>query len=636
MNAIIGMTGLLLDSSISKEHREYAETIRSSGDALLWIINDILDFSKIEAGKLELEIIDFDLRTCVEETGDMLAPRAHEKGLEFPILFQADVPSRLKGDPGRLRQVLVNLVNNAIKFTQDGEILIRVELQEQNETHAVIRFDVVDTGPGVPADRIDLLFQAFSQADVSTTREYGGTGLGLAISKQLVEAMGGRIWVESEEGKGSSFGFTTMLKKQDGGRVLPRPTEDVDMQGLRILVVDGHSNNRKVFLEQFKTWGWHAEEADDGPTGLHKLRSAVDLGMPFQTALIDFSISGMDCEELSRAIQSEPTIADTPLILVTSVPLRGDAARMLAAGFRAYLSKPVKQSHLYNAIATILGHQEAEDVTKHRPLVTRHVLNERERERTRILVVEDNIVNQKVTARMLEKAGYRCDVAANGREAVEALSQVPYHLVFMDCQMPVMDGYRATEEIRRQEGRNRHTRIIAMTANAMMEDRKRCLDAGMDDYLSKPVTVQALHAMLEKHLAGLSSPNDASEQPENSDTAPADIRLLQEITEGNLHFERELIDAFISSSEQHLTTLAKALQERNVELFEREAHNMKGASANIGARRMREFACRLEQMGSRGELDPASEELARLDSAFKQVRRFLQDYLESRECEGRS
>jgi len=496
MNAVIGMSGLILDTGLTAEQREYAEIVRNSGDALLGLINDILDYSKIEAGKMELEIVEFDLRTCVEEVGDMLAQRAQEKGLELAVLFHCDLPTRVKGDPGRLRQVLINLVNNAIKFTESGEVLIRASLAGLGGETQTVKFDVIDTGIGIPVDRLAQLFEAFSQVDASTTRKYGGTGLGLTISKQLVEAMSGTIHVTSPAGMGSTFSFTVVFEKglEDEDRL--QGIEPVDICGLRVLIVDDNATNRKVFREQLKAWGCATGEAKSGQQALDMLRAAYDTRNPYQLVLLDFQMPGMDGETCAREIRADEKINDIPLILVTSVPRRGDAVKMLEAGFDAYLTKPVKQSHLFDAMATVMGLQQ-KPAQKNKTLLTSHILTEAEAGRSKILVVEDNTVNQKVAVRMLEKAGYRCDVAADGQEAVEALSRIPYDLVLMDCQMPVMDGYEATAEIRKREGRDKHTWIIAMTANAMQGDREHCLEAGMDDYISKPVTAPALNNLLE-------------------------------------------------------------------------------------------------------------------------------------------
>ena len=500
MNGVLGMTGLLLDTDLTAEQRDYARTAFSSGEALLGLINDILDFSKIEAGKMEFEMIEFDLRASLEEVGDMLAQKAHEKGLELAILIRAGVPTHVKGDPARLRQVLVNLANNAIKFTESGEVLIRVSTVQHEETGETLKFEVIDTGIGIAADGIDRLFEPFSQADASTTREYGGTGLGLTISKQIAEAMGGWIGAESQLGKGSTFFFTAQLERLPEKKSVSEAVQPAEIGGLRVLIVDDNATNRMVFREQLKAWGCHSEEAADGPQALAMLRAVAGTEQAFPLGLIDFQMPGMDGEELARQIKSDPSIASTRLILVTSIPNRGDAQKMLDVGFDAYLTKPAKQAKLYDAMTTVMGMSRRGDPAKQRVLVTQHTLKAARAPAT-VLLVEDNAVNQKVATRMLEKSGYRCDLASNGQEAVDALSRVSYDVVLMDCQMPVMDGFEATREIRRREGDgDRHTTIVAMTANAMKGDRELCLEAGMDDYLSKPVNRSALEEMLEKYL----------------------------------------------------------------------------------------------------------------------------------------
>jgi len=627
MNAVIGMTGLLLDTELTQEQQEYAQTVRTGADSLLDIINDILDFSKIEAGKLDLEIIDFDLRTCLEEIGDLLAQKAQEKGLELAILVHGDVPTRVKGDPGRLRQVIVNLVNNAVKFTETGEVLVRVSLAKLNETHQTVRFDVKDTGIGIPEERKGILFQPFSQVDVSTTRKYGGTGLGLAISRQLVEAMGGRIQAESEEGKGSTFSFTALFEKQPEDRELLEAVQAVDIQGLRILIVDDNATNRLVFREQFKVWGCVTEEAHDGFEALEMLRAAFQAGKPYPIALLDFQMPGMDGEELARKIKETPDLSETPLILVTSVPRRGDASRMLEAGFSAYLTKPVKQCQLHDTIAAVMGLQQSKDPAKKRTLITRHSLSESTKARFKILVAEDNVGNQKVAARMLEKAGYRCDVAANGKEAVEALSRIPYDLVFMDCQMPVMDGYDATVEIRRRESEARHIPIIAMTAHTMKGDREKCLEAGMDDYIGKPVTKKTLHEVLEKYLSQVPDMNMESQKKAPGLKKPVQIERIQEIADGDLDFEKELIATFLSDMEPHISALYRLVVEQDAEGVRAEAHAVKGSSANAGAKGMLELSNRLEIMGVSGEMESAPQVLENLKLEFEQVKHYFLSYI---------
>jgi len=495
---VLGMTGLLLDSALTPEQRDYAETVQASGDGLLQIINDILDFSKIEAGGLELESIDFDLRTTLEDVSDMLAQKVHQKGLDVACLVHPDVPTWMQGDPGRLRQILLNLVSNAVKFTEKGEVVVRVSLDEENDTHATVQFAVTDTGIGIPADHLNRLFKSFSQADASTTRKYGGTGLGLAISKRLCEMMDGEMGVESEDGKGSTFWFTAVLEKQpqrqEALQVLP-----ADILGKRILVVDDNATNRELLSAYLESWGCQFHAASGAQEALCMLRQAVDTGKPFDLVILDHMMPEMDGEALGRAIKTDPALKETVLVMLTSWGRRGDAARMKEIGFSAYLTKPVKHSQLFDCLVTVLGEEPGrakED--KKPPLVTRHSLAEAKR-RVRILLVEDNIVNQKLATRLLEKMGYRSDAVGNGREAVEALEMAPYDVVLMDVQMPEMDGYEATRLIRDPQSkvRNHHVPIIAMTANAMKGDRERCLGAGMDDYISKPIQPQKLIEVME-------------------------------------------------------------------------------------------------------------------------------------------
>jgi signal transduction histidine kinase/DNA-binding response OmpR family regulator len=508
MNAVLGMTGLLLDSELTPEQREYAETVRASGDALLQIINDILDFSKIEASGLELEGIEFDLRTTLEDVSDMLAQKVHEKGLDVACLVHPDVPSWMQGDPGRLRQILLNLVSNAVKFTEKGEVVVRVSLDGENDTQATVRFAVTDTGIGIPRNRLNRLFKSFSQADASTTRKYGGTGLGLAISKRLCEMMGGEIGVESEEGKGSTFWFTAVLEKQPERQeallVLP-----ADILGKRILVVDDNATNREVLSAYLGSWDCQCHVASGAQEALCMLREAVETEAPFHLVILDHMMPEMDGEALGRAIKADPTLKDTPLVMLTSWGRRGDAARVKEIGFSAYLTKPVKHSQLFDCLVTVLGEGSGRaKQDKKPPLVTRHTLAEAKR-RVRILLVEDNIVNQKLTMRLLEKMGYRSDTVGNGKEAVEALEMDTYDVVLMDVQMPEMDGYEATRVIRNPQSkvRNHDVPIIAMTANAMKGDRERCLEAGMDDYLSKPIQPQKLLEVMKTFLPGETSIN---------------------------------------------------------------------------------------------------------------------------------
>jgi two-component system, sensor histidine kinase and response regulator len=506
MNGVIGMTGLLLDTKLTAEQREYADTVRKSGEHLLGIINDILDFSKIEAGKLRLEIIDFHLRHAVQEAIDLLADVAHKKGLHLTSLLHSNVPTALRGDPGRLRQIITNLVGNAIKFTGQGAVMVHVINQAETAEDVVLRIDVTDQGIGIAPEQRERLFNPFTQADGSTTRKYGGTGLGLSICAQLVKAMGGEIGVESELGRGSRFWFTVRLPKQaDMAQSEFIPCGD--LRGRRVCVVDSQGAQRHVLERYLTNWDMRCVIAESGADARILLKEAADLGAPYDLAILSDQLAGMDWADFSRAITSDPTLCSTRLVLLTSVGHRGDAMKAREAGIAAYLAQPIHQSQLFDCLAMVMGSSSESAAQAAPPFVTRHSLAETKAVSTiRLLVAEDNIINQKVAARMLEKLGYRVDVVANGQEALKALSHASYAVVFMDCQMPEMDGFAATAEIRTREASlasdapSQRIPIIAMTANAMQGDREACLAAGMDDYISKPITINALRESLARVL----------------------------------------------------------------------------------------------------------------------------------------
>ncbi|MDQ3302653.1 MAG: response regulator [Actinomycetota bacterium] len=636
MNGVIGMTGLLLDTELSEEQKEYAETVRLSGENLLTIINDILDFSKIEAGKMELEIIDFDLRSAVEETVELLAERAHGKGLEIASLVESRTPTALRGDPGRIRQILINLLGNAVKFAEEGEVVLRVGLVEETVDAAIVRFEVTDTGIGMTDEQQSRLFQSFTQADASTTRHYGGTGLGLAISKQLVELMGAEIGVESEPGVGSTFFFTLPLKKQpEGAQSTLEPL--ADLSGLRVLVVDDNETNRKIVHHQIVSWGMKNGMAEDGQSALKMLRSATERGEPYDLAILDMRMPEMDGIDLAQKIKADPSISSTKLIMLSSIGRRGEGEKARQAGIEAYLTKPVKQSQLYDALATVMGTPAKEEAAapeeEERQIVTRHSLKEaKARSRVRILVAEDNQVNQKVAAKMLERLGYRADVAANGLEAVDALSRIPYSAVLMDVQMPEMDGYEATKEIRRrEEGQEDRTPIIAMTANAMQGDRERALEEGMDDYVSKPVKLEELGAILERWISrdeGEEKPDDTPAL-ESSDTSATpngsvdhskleDLRELQE--EGEPDILEELVEIFLGDAPRQLETLREATETVDARSVKRIAHTLKGSCGNMGAVRMAALCGELEAIGHSEDLGAAPAHIFRLEEEFGRVR----------------
>jgi PAS domain S-box-containing protein len=633
MNGVIGMTGLLLETELTREQREYAEATRSSAESLMCIINDILDFSKIEAGQMELEILDFDLRSMVEDVTDMLAVRAHDKGLELGCLLRPEVPSLVRGDPGRVRQILTNLAGNAVKFTEQGEVFIRVSLDRETETRAVVRFEVIDTGIGIPESARDRLFKSFSQVDTSITRRYGGTGLGLAISKKLTGMMGGQIGVESREGGGSTFWFTVELEKQAEGRE-PAPVVPEDVRGQRILIVDDHPTNRLVLRELLNSWGCRHDEAADGPGALDKLRRGMEEGDPYRIALVDMQMPGMDGKTLGLRIREDPCLSATLLIMLTSVGQRGEIADLQRIGFAAYLTKPVRKSQLYDCIATVLGVSREGEVRRERPMVTRHTLVEDKKKRFRILVAEDNAVNQKVALRILERLGFRADAVADGREAVRALETIPYDLVLMDVQMPEMNGFEATRWIRdpRSDVRNHDVPIIAMTAHAMKGDREKCLAAGMTDYVSKPVTPLALSEVLRKFVKTREGAGGRPARAQSRPAQPVDLVRIRGLAEGDAAFERELIAAFLQDAGERLSALEAAVREEDWPRVGREAHALKGASANTGAEAMRRTASRLEELAGLRERAGALDALAGLRSEFEAVCRFLAAYAQAPEA----
>jgi PAS domain S-box-containing protein len=493
LNGILGMTELALDTDLTSEQREYLGMARSSAEALLHIINDILDFSKIEAGKLELEAIDFDLYATVEEAVSLLAEKAGVKGLELICHIEAPSLCWLRGDPGRLRQVLLNLVGNAIKFTERGEVVVGVHLEEQGPAGTVVRCEVRDTGPGISAEVQSRLFGSFTQADASTTRRFGGTGLGLAISKRLVGLMGGELGLTSEPGGGSKFWFLVRLTK--GEVAPPAPRRNDALRGLRALVVDDNATNRMVLTRNLTGWGLRTVEASGGAEALATLRSAKEA---FALALLDFQMPEMDGLALARHIKADPSLAGMKLIMLTSLGVRGQRDQARAAGIDGYLVKPVRLSQLYDCLATVMAGPE--------PLPSAPTTTAADSERKpspvahgpRVLLAEDNAVNQALALRLLQKLGCCVDVVGNGREAVAAAARGEYALVFMDCQMPEMDGFEATAAIRQGETGSRRVPIIALTASAMQGDREACLAAGMDDYLSKPLGLRDMERMLRR------------------------------------------------------------------------------------------------------------------------------------------
>jgi PAS domain S-box-containing protein len=501
MNAIIGMTGLLLDTKLDEEQIEYSLAVKKSSAALLSIINDILDFSKIEAGKFQLEIIDFDLRTTLEDINDMLAMKAQDMGLEYVCTIDPYIPSLMKGDPGRLRQVLVNLIANAIKFTSEGEVVVSVSLENEGPQSASLLFEVKDSGIGIPKDRIDKLFKAFSQVDISTTRLYGGTGLGLAISKQLVELMGGEMEIDSEVGKGSTFGFRVEMEKQTG-RVSDPMSRKWNIISKKILVADGSYEARRHLTSLLDQWQCRYDGAADAESAMRKLLEAAEKKDPYDLAIISRLLPGMGGETLGRRIKEDKCIPDIHLVLLTLMGSRGDASRAQEIGFSAYLTKPVKQFQLFDCLSGLLNKGATTQDRKEKKILTRHNLRENQKHNTRILVAEDDEFNQLLLTRLLGKFGYRATVVDNGLEALALLKSEIFDIVLMDVQMPEMDGLTATRHVRDDNfpALNRRVPIIALTAFAMQGDRDKCIDAGMNAYISKPIKPEELLETLEEWI----------------------------------------------------------------------------------------------------------------------------------------
>jgi two-component system sensor histidine kinase/response regulator len=501
LNGVMGMNDLALETQLTREQREYLETVKMSADSLLTVINDILDFSKIEAGKIDLEAIDFDLRDGLESTMKTLALRADEKGLELLCEVAPEVPEVVRGDSARLRQVIVNLVGNAIKFTDRGEVALKVHVEAQEGQDTILHFAVSDTGIGIPPEKQELIFAPFSQADTSTTRKYGGTGLGLTISTRLVEMLGGRIWVESAVGRGSQFHFTVRFGVADAkaikvGSIAPPET----LRDVKVLVVDDNRTNQRILEGMLRRWEMRPASVESGEEALAQLPAAREAGEPYGLILTDMHMPKMDGFELIERIRQRPELSTATIMMLTSAGHRGDASRCQQLGVAAYLLKPIRQSELREAIARVLGARKHEGAI---PLITRFSLHDaREPSASlRVLLAEDNPVNQRLAVRLLEKRGHSVVVAGNGREALEALEKQSFDLVFMDVQMPEMDGLEATAAIREKEkGSGVHRPIIALTAHAMKGDRERCLASGMDGYLTKPIRPQELDEILEQNL----------------------------------------------------------------------------------------------------------------------------------------
>jgi|GEM_PF-213105 len=629
LNGVLGMNTLLMDTDLTQEQRRYVNTVRSSGEALLNIINDILDFSKIEAGKLELENIQFNLHLTLEDFAEMMAVKADEKKIEFVCAAAPDVQSHLEGDPGRLRQILVNLAGNAIKFTPSGgEVSVLATMDSESEDEVVIRFSVRDNGIGINTDKQDALFESFTQADTSTTRQFGGTGLGLAISRQLSRLMGGDIGVNSKPGEGSEFWFTARFRK---GKAIHRvPVNHDTLKGVRVLIVDDNETNREILRMQFKAWGLISMEAEDGPAALKLLYDSLEREQHFQIAVLDMQMPGMDGETLGRVIKSDSKLSDIRLLMMTSLGQRGDSGRMKEIGFSAYLTKPVRQSELFDALTAVLANKRSEDHTK--ILVTKHSINELQLGKFRILLAEDNITNQQVAMGIMRKTNLRIDAVANGREAIAALEQIPYDLVFMDVQMPVMDGLEATREIRNPASRvrNHHIPVIAMTAHAMQSDRDMCLDAGMNDYMSKPITPDAIAGVLKKWLDSSEEVNLTSgKKADNAEQDPLakgifDYEDFMERMMGDSDLAQIIQDGFMEQAPKLLDEIRAHVGAEDTAKAGMAAHSLKGSAANMSALRVMEIAHQMEQACKVKDLAGMRTLLPALEQSFLEFKSVLE------------
>lgn len=610
MNGVIGMTGLLLETPLNEDQRRFAQVIRGSGESLLTIINDILDFSKVEAGKLELETLDFDLRETVESLLEIFSSRAHEQHDELAALIHSDVPLALRGDAGRIRQILTNLIGNAIKFTKNGDILVRVEKLRESMNHVELKFSVTDSGEGISEQVQARLFQPFTQSDASTTRRFGGTGLGLSISKKLVEMMGGEIGLESKLGEGSTFWFKITFKKQEA--VSHKNSEAdvsphyVKLSGKRVLIIDDNQINREVLRYQMRGWGMETVEAKDGLSALVELEKH---SQPFDLIVLDLQMPFMDGMETAQKIAAGSVAP--PIIVISSSGFKMDPEKMHQSKINAFLNKPYRQNDLLNAVIRVLddsGGKVELDEDIHITAVPeiRESLPSKSR---RILVVEDNTVNQMVAQNMLKNLGYHADVAANGREALAALKVIPYDLVLMDCQMPEMDGYEATREIRVKDWKAKNVPIIALTAHATAGEREKCLQAGMNDYLSKPVSKENLRQTLfewlekthdgEPAVIGSAPSGDAYSTGEEVETvvSAVDFATLDDITDNDPEIKREVVETYLRQTVVNLSEIERAITFNDAQKLYEVAHRTVGGSALCGMKAIVEPMRKLEQLG---------------------------------------
>jgi len=635
MNGVIGMTGLLMDTDLDEEQRHYAEIVRSSGESLLGLISDILDFSKIEAGKLALEVLDFDLQTLLDDFAVTLALKAHEKGLELVCGADPEVPVFLRGDPGRLRQILTNLTGNAVKFTSSGEVVIRVSVVSKTDERVMLRFSVRDTGMGIPEDKMGMLFEKFTQVDASTTRQFGGTGLGLAISRQLAEMMGGEIGVESLLGKGSEFWFTAVLDQRDKDTKINTGSL-TELMGVKTLIVDDNATNREILSRRLHSWGMRAVEAEDGPRAIQSLSKALDEGDPFRMAVIDMQMPDMDGEALGRAIQADPRLSGTRMVMLTSLGVRGDVKRFAEMGFSGYLTKPARHQELRGVLSLSLAEQGKNSP---QPITTRHTvlesLNRFAGIKARILLAEDNRINQQVALGILKKLGLAADAVADGQEVLHALEMIPYDLVLMDVQMPVMGGYETTLNIRDPGSPvlDHHIPVIAMTANTMAGDREKCLEAGMNGYVPKPVDPLTLAAELEKWLIKGSGSQTVTggrgDPPSGNFSGIFNREEFLERVMGDEDLAETIIAEFLADMPAQIRTMRSYIQQDQSEQAGAQAHKIKGAAGNISAKALQDISRLMEEAAKVTDLETLNQLMPKIEGCFNE----LKTVMESHKCE---
>ncbi|MFH1723718.1 MAG: PAS domain S-box protein [Elusimicrobiota bacterium] len=601
LNAIIGMSDLLLDTPLKHQQREYASTVHDSGEVLLSLINDVLDFSKLEVGKLQLESVEFDLRLLLEEAAQLCSFQAHAKGLEVLLAMPDDVPSALRGDSGRLRQILMNFLGNAVKFTEKGQVVLLASKEEEDERRAMLRLAVADTGLGIEPETQARLFEAFTQADASTTRRFGGTGLGLAISRQIIERMGGEFGVESSPGIGSTFWCRVPFEKAPG-EGSAEAARKPDFSGARVLVVDDNAANREIMRERLSGWGMRPDVAAGAPEALDRLRREAAGPDPHRLLLTDMRMPETDGADLAREVRRDPALADVPIVVMTSLGQSLPADQAREAGIVGWLYKPVRSAELLACLALVLGKGGREPAG---PAPAPPRWRARRRQRLRVLLVEDNPVNRKVALIQLDRLGYQADAAANGLEALRAFEKGSYDLVLMDCEMPEMDGYQATAEIRRREGAQDRVPIIAMTAHALKGDREKCLAAGMDDYVSKPVRFKDLSAA----LARWEDPLDRSV-----------VDDLREVA-GDVS---EVAGVFLEDAPKRIAAMRGAVSAGDSHKLAFESHQLKGASGSIGARRLRRLCARIEAIAKSGAVSEVEGLLSGLEDEFQEVQAGLE------------